>query len=343
MSFDWIHGQQHAIAVLKSALTSEAVPGAYLFVGPPGVGKQFTAMQFIKALNCEESTADACDSCRNCRMIDRREFPDLFIPEQRDGRIIKGSNATDGGKGYLVDVMSRLKFAPVMGRCKVVLLNPADSLTDEAGNMLLKAVEEPPSRTHFILVTTLESGVLPTLVSRCQRLRFPPLQEEVIQQFLIKSNVHRDIARVAARASGGSITQARELCQGTLMEKKLEIVDFLLELFVAPLAQRAEQTTVVLGSLADTERKSVAHICAIVTLLARDLLHASCGMGEDDLLFSERYRGIEKMAEAMGRERVLEFVQLAAQMAQGLARNENPRHLMYYLGNLGSRLARGRH
>jgi DNA polymerase III subunit delta' len=339
MAFDWIYGQQHAVSVLRSALRTDAIPGAFLFVGPPGVGKQFTAMQLIKSLNCQKSADDSCDECPNCRLIDRQEFPDLFIPEKRDGRLVKGSTATDGGKGYLVDIMSRLSFAPVMGKRKVVLLNPADALTSEAANMLLKSVEEPPARTHFILVTTLESGVLPTLVSRCQRLRFPPLSEETVRVFLEKQGFHTDVAAMAARASGGSITHGKELCQGTLVEKKLEIVDFLLGYLSAPLGARAENAILMLESLADTERNSVALISSITTLLARDLLHVSSGMDQQQILFSERHKRIEKLAAAMGRSGVLDFARLAHEVTQGLARNENPRHLMYCLGNQGANLA----
>ena len=339
MAFENIYGQPQAVRVLQSAMASGRIPGAYLFVGPPGVGKCFTAIQFAKALSCTGDGEDACDACPNCRLINREQFPDLFIPVQRDRRIVKGSTATDRGKGYLIDVVSRLHFPPVMGRYKVVLLDPADRLTDEAGNMLLKTLEEPPRKTLFILVSTLEDAVLPTLVSRCQRLRFPPLATDTVRQFLVDRGENPALAAAVSRASRGSIEHALELSQTKLMEQKLEVVDFLLNLFSMALHDRAESAVRLLGAAGENERQAVSRVGTIAGLLARDILWASSGFAAEELVFSERGKMIEKLSRRLSTRGALEFAGAIRELTAGIQRNENPRHLLYFLGNTAVTLA----
>jgi len=339
VAFENIYGQAQAVRVLQSAIASERIPGAYLFVGPPGVGKRFTAIQFAKALSCDGEGEDACDSCPNCRLINREEFPDLFVPVQRDRRIIKGSTATDRGKGYLIDIVSRLHFPPVMGRFKVVLLDPADRLTDEAGNMLLKILEEPPKKTLFLLITTLEDAVLPTLVSRCQRLRFPPLPVDTVRQFLVDRGENPALAAAVAKASRGSIEHALELGQTRLMEQKLEVVDFLLNLFSNPLHDRVESSVRLLGTAGENERQAVSRVGTIAGLLARDILWAASGFAPEELVFSERGKPIEKLSRRLSTRGALDFAGAVRELTAGIQRNENPRHLLYFLGNTAVSLA----
>jgi len=322
-------------------MDSNRLAGAYLFVGPPGVGKNFTAIQFVKALNCLEMEADSCDRCTNCRLIDQARFPDLFIPARQGRRIVKGSTATDKGKGYLIDIVSRLHFPPLMGRYKVVLLDPADGLTDEAGNMLLKTLEEPPSSTLFILVTTVERAVLPTIVSRCQRLRFPPLSEENIRQYLeANAQLPAELAGALAKAAQGSIERALELNESKTLARKLEIVDFLLSLFDSPLPVRVDRTLRLLESIGERERDAVNKIGRIAPMLARDILGSASGLDRDMMLFSEREREIGTVAGHLQRRGALRFAALVTEFCAGLERNENPKHVMYYFGNSAFELGR---
>lgn len=333
MGFDRIYGQKHSTTVLRAALARDRVAAAYLFVGPPGVGKKLTAMEFIKALNCETGSDDACDRCTSCRLIDRWEFPDLYAPDQQGRRIIKGSSG-ERGRNTLVNIVSRLHYPAVMGKTKVVLLDPADALTPEAGNMLLKTLEEPPRNTHFILVTTLESAVLPTIVSRCQRLRFPPLTPTDVARFLVAHHsIPQDLAASLAAASEGSIARALELSAGKVLEQRLEIVDFLLALPQNGLSERVAASLRTLQGLAGTEREVVERIATIATMFARDLLSASAGMPLDTLLFAERASGISALTRSWGRQRSLAFTDIVRELCVGLRHNENPKHLLYFLGN----------
>ncbi|MBM4354785.1 MAG: DNA polymerase III subunit [Deltaproteobacteria bacterium] len=341
MSFELTMGQERAKAVLRAGLASQRLPGAYLFVGPPGVGKRFTAKQFVKAINCLSPGSDgSCDRCAHCRLVEKGEFPDLYAPEAHGGKLTKRA-AADGDRMALEDILPRLHFAPVMGRYKVVILDPADGLTAEAGNMLLKTVEEPPSRTLFILVATVETSVLPTLVSRCQKVRFTPLSAEQVADFLQRQRtLAPELAATVAAASQGSIERALDLCQSRLLEQRAELLDFLLALFDSRLSERTVMSLSLLQS-SKAERELLERVRAVGRMLSRDLLQASAGMDRSGWLLADRGREIERLAGQLGRQGVLQLWEVLDEFSRGVERNENPKSLLHFLGNRLRGLAAG--
>jgi len=217
MGFDRILGHERPVRVLRRALASERIPGAYLFSGPEGVGKRSAAVAFVAALNCPDGVGEACGTCKSCRMIMEGIHPDLFIPDRSGTRIPKNPPAAGGkdrsGSGYISEIIPKLTYAPLMGRWKVVLLDDAHQLTETAANYLLKTMEEPPSRTLFLLVTAAEHLLLPTVISRCQRIRFSPLSEDQLIRILVGLGEDEAVARRAAGLSDGSVGKARQLIQ----------------------------------------------------------------------------------------------------------------------------------
>lgn len=339
MSFGRIVGQSRAIKVLKSGLLSGRIPAAYFFVGPPGVGKVLTAIELVKALNCQQGSGDSCDRCNHCHLIDKGEFPDFFVPAKHNRKITKSACGPEQDKLFLADIVSRLHYPPVMGRYKTILLEPAEALTAEAGSMLLKIMEEPPSNTLFLLVSSVESAVMPTLASRCQKVRFTPLAASDVAGFLIKERgVEEHLAAALAAAAQGSIERAEELRSKGALDSKLEIVDFLLSLFEASLSERVSRAERMLKSAGTSEREAAERIGTILSMLARDLINASCGMGKESLLFFEAESRINQMCTRIGRRGVLAFSSVAAEFNRGLARNQNPRSLLHYLCSASARI-----
>jgi len=196
-------------------MAAERIPGAYLFSGPEGVGKRSTAMAFAAALNCREAEDHPCGTCRSCRMVFERVHPDLYIPDRSSTQIPKNPPAAGGrertNSGYISEIVPKLNYAPLMGRWKVVLLDDAHQLNETAANYLLKTMEEPPSQTLFVLVTAAEHLLLPTVVSRCQRIRFAPLSDEQVVRILVDLGEDEAVAARAAQLSDGSAGKAREL------------------------------------------------------------------------------------------------------------------------------------
>lgn len=175
MSFSTVLGQESAIYLIKQVLSRNRIPHAYLFTGPEGVGKKLTAFILAKALNCLERTDDACDACKSCYKIDKGIHPDVELVEA-DGQFIK--------IGQIRELQKQVNYKPFEGRWKVYILNDAEKLNLEAANALLKTLEEPPPDTAFILVSSNPSALLPTIISRCQLVRFSTLGTDCIEQLL---------------------------------------------------------------------------------------------------------------------------------------------------------------
>ncbi|PID55861.1 DNA polymerase III subunit delta' [candidate division KSB3 bacterium] len=195
MAFSDILGQEKVLNVLRNALRHDRVPQAYVFAGSEGVGKKFSALMLAKALNCREKTDDACDRCVSCRKVDTGNHPDVRTIEA-DGQFIKIDQ--------IRDVQKDAGYKAFEGRRKVYIIDRAGHMRDEAANALLKTLEEPTAECVIILVTANVHALLPTVLSRCQLLRFAALSVEKLAEFLVQ---RRDLdpqrARVIASLSEG--------------------------------------------------------------------------------------------------------------------------------------------
>lgn len=208
MSFrTWTDIQGHAaqIGVLRRICASDQPAHGYLFEGPDGVGKRVVAWALAARLACETPNAQqgACGACRSCHALMRGEHPDLSLLE-RDGANIKIAQVRDA--------LKPLRFEPVLGRAKVLIVDDADALREEAANALLKTLEEPPSRTHFILVSSKPQLLLGTIRSRTQTLRFGDLDALDIEAVLRAEGQEPDLVAMAAPLAEGSVSRARSLC-----------------------------------------------------------------------------------------------------------------------------------
>ncbi|MSP60784.1 MAG: DNA polymerase III subunit delta' [Myxococcales bacterium] len=215
---DGILGQDQAIARLRGAIASGRPHHAYLFDGPDGVGKLTTALALAQAWACERRPGEGCGACEPCRKIDQGIHPDVIRFEVL---------LEDGTKKGLTDrvraLIPRLAYAPNEARVRVVILDPADELNLEAANSLLKTLEEPPPRTHFILITAITSSLLPTIRSRCQRVQFRALDDAMIARRLTEGHgVAADLAVSAATLAGGSLGRALELASSEDLPKRRE-------------------------------------------------------------------------------------------------------------------------
>ncbi len=217
MSFSSIVGHKEVIEALKRAIQSERIGQAYLFSGPEGIGKRLVALSFAKALNCEEGGGDFCGSCRSCRKIEEGNHPDvLSIAPQ--GRFIRIDQTRD--------LQGFLRLRPVEARWKVAIIDGAERMNTYAANSLLKTLEEPSSRRVIILVAGRGGVIPPTLVSRCQKVRFSPLKEgEVLTWLKEHLGIPEEEARLKARFCKGSIKRALEIDGKGLRDGQKEMVE----------------------------------------------------------------------------------------------------------------------
>jgi DNA polymerase-3 subunit delta' len=217
MSFAAIWGQDPAIQTLTRALRSERVHHAYRFEGPAGVGKTMAAMRMAQALVCErgEVGCEQCSACRRALTLTEDEprvpvHPDVVRVGRGLYRSVTGQSEASGISVEQVRrvVLGRIGFSPHEGRALVFVIEEADELTPQAANSLLKTLEEPPARTHFLLLTSRPNRLLDTIRSRTLPVRFGPLSVEVIARILAARGLATDVAPFAEGSAELALTLA---------------------------------------------------------------------------------------------------------------------------------------
>ena len=215
--FDELIGNSRVKAVLKRMLVSDRLPGAMLFTGEEGIGKKLFALEIARALNCRTpKDNEACGVCSSCVRIRKLNYPTR--DDADEWTQIIWTDHPDVGlvvaprRVLRVEQMRQIEkeanYRPFEGKARVFLIDEADKLNDASANALLKVLEEPPRTSHLILITARPAMLLPTILSRCQMIRFSPLTPDEIQSHLVKNDIDLKTARLRARAAGGSMGRA---------------------------------------------------------------------------------------------------------------------------------------
>lgn len=194
--WDDIAGQDEAVRLLRSALARGRHHHAYLFIGPEGVGKTMTARAFARTLLCPEGAAGSlCGRCEGCARFEAGTHPD-FLQVVPEGKTI--------GIGQVRALQRWAAMRPGLARRRVIVLEPAEAMTDVAQNALLKTLEEPPGQTVLILVSHGSEGIVPPLLSRCQRLRFRRLPVPQLKELIAarRPEYKEHVALIATLADG---------------------------------------------------------------------------------------------------------------------------------------------
>jgi DNA polymerase-3 subunit delta' len=194
-----ITGQERAVTLL--ARTATAPGHAYLLVGPPGTGTLDAARRLAAALVCP-SDPPGCSECSACRRALSGAHPDVIEVEPEGTFIVVGQ---------IGDLIKEAFRSPFEAERKVIIVSEADRMNETAANKLLKTLEEPAERTHFVLLTDAPDELLPTVRSRCQRIDFTTLTHDEVFRALTGDGVDPAEAQRVARLAAGQIDRARGL------------------------------------------------------------------------------------------------------------------------------------
>lgn len=241
MTNNWnLLGHEWAVDMLRQHVARGDTRHAYLFSGPPGLGRRTLAVRLAQALNCERPVmaGEPCYTCRTCKQIEAMQHPDLSVIQSVDGDNIP----KEGGilkVDQIREVQRTLNLKPYQSQYRVVIFLRFQEANDSASNALLKTLEEAPAHAILLLTADNPEQLLPTIVSRCEILRLRPLPIEAIVTDLIERGVDEERARLLAHISGGRPGYARRLVDDTsLLEKRDERLDDLQTLLPAPRVEK---------------------------------------------------------------------------------------------------------
>jgi len=335
-TFREIVGQEHVTKTLANAIQSNRVAHAYIFSGVRGVGKTTTARILAKALNCVKGpTAEPDNACDSCREISAGTSLD----------VLEIDAASNRGIDQIRELREMVRYAPASSRYKIVILDEAHQLTDEASNALLKTLEEPPERVVFILATTRAEDLVETIKSRAQLFQFRSLTfKEIaseIERIAKAENlkIESGAVGVLARAAEGSLRDGLSLLEQAISYSGDEITDAQVRELLGVVAESVLDDLVEAISTQSAERalglvhrlisdgQNLQHFCREAIRHFRNLLVALVCGAESDLVAApadERARLAEQAAR-FSEEDLTRFFNILLSTDDDLRRQPDPR------------------
>ena len=318
MPFAEILGQDRAVAFLRSAWRTGRLSQAYCFAGPAGVGKRTAALALAQAINClaaggaaSEATADACGRCAACRKIAAGNHPDVTEVRPEEKTVITIDQ--------IREVAARASLRAYEGRAKVWILDPADQMQEPAANAFLKTLEEPAGVSLFVLVTATPSALLPTILSRCQEVRFDPLGEGHLREILARHGRTPEEAAAAADLAGGSAARALALDVAETRARRDRVVQEVWDVLgsLPAILERAEDLA------GDRARFEAA--LEILASYTRDMVVTKIAGGAVPLVHGDRGADVARLAARYPVGAILNVFEAQVEAQRALARRANPR------------------
>ena len=309
------------------------LPNAFLFYGPQGSGKEGHAIELAALLNCKKSIKmRACGSCNSCKKTRsfQHENVKLILPFPRGN--IKSSNDSikkaftnsmlidyrnelskkeldpyypihlNGANSILINSIREIKhdisLSTINNDWKIILIFNAEKLcipSPESANALLKILEEPPKNTFFILTSSYPKAIIETIKSRCQKIYFSPIPNDIHKDLLIKSGINSDHAHLLANISSGNMTISNQIY------KKFDDLITNLNLFIEtcfsfnPILWN--KYTDMISRLKNNDKKQMEQIFLFITIYFRDLLYYSSTNTHNEIIFTNQIKQISELTK----------------------------------------------
>lgn len=331
--FDKLVGNNHIKEILRRMLRARRVPHSLLFAGAEGVGKKRFALELAKAFVCSDpKMLEACDECPACRRADefvfpraddkKEEFEKVFFSRHSDvGIVIPYKN------GILINAVRDLEkeanYRPYEARARFFIIDDAEKLNtakDNAANALLKTLEEPSPDSYIFLITSRPDSLLPTILSRCQTLRFAPVGTKEIEDHLLETKEFSpDDAKIRARLSAGSVACALRTDLVQFRERRARALKILESLLVKEdrsfLLKTAEEITEA------KNKENYEGFLDILQTLIHDVWTLRFGAGE--IINADIQNSLQRFAESPEAKRLAAWLSEIETMREGFAVNLN--------------------
>ncbi len=317
MSFKDIVGQERAIKILTKSLKENRVSSSYIFIGSEGTGKKFTAIEFIKAVNCLNlnKNMEACNNCHSCNGINKQCCPDLKIVKTTKGSI---------KIGQIREIRKEIELKPFRSKKKVYIIDQAEKMTLEASNCLLKTIEEPPYYAIIILICSKIDPILPTIVSRCQIINFRLLTSFKIKELLLNklNNLENDKAEIISKLAQGSIGKAFKLSvDKEYFIRREKMLDYL--------------STIITGKYGDdiftkvekimSEIDRIEEILEMIKLWYRDILIIKNTRNQNYIVNCDKLEILGKKSQIYSQKMLIDILDYLDQVEEYLTKNANKR------------------
>jgi DNA polymerase-3 subunit delta' len=323
ITFEKILGQAHAKKFLGNAFENDRLAHAYLFIGAEGTGKAAMALELAKALLCTHREERPCQACVDCRHVAEVVHPNLrllfaYPKSAKDDEILAVKKSISEQPYAMkkpwpnafisIDSIRALKrdlgLKSHQGRSRIIIILDAHHQTAEATNSLLKMLEEPPAQTYFVLTTDKPDQILPTILSRCQHLRFSKLGVAEIEKGLLQFTRQEEaLLKQAARLANGSMRRALELLDEDMLALKDQAVEMMRSAYKSP-----SQSAVFANELAKKHDKAeIRNILENLLLWLRDAMFIANLEGEHAKHYLTNQDDTETISKFVARAQNFDF------------------------------------
>jgi len=326
MPFDGFPYQERAVRQVRAMLESGTFAGTFLVHGPGGVGEIDLVKAAAKGLFCQERIGDYCGECRDCLRIDHGTFPDLhwLEPEKAHYTIQQ-----------IRELQQRAAQKPYDADYQMFVLKEADRMNPSSGNALLKLLEEPNKSTILVLITASPHALLPTILSRCRKIRLSPLTPETIARRLEQEGVAKAEAERIAKVAGGKLEATEDLLEGKYFEERLAWLER-----VAEVRRGTDFDALAVASeVGSWKREAVLDYLGWLAGVLRDALVLRNGGDTDSVVHAYAADRIGEIFEGMAEKNLIELFEDTVETRRRIRGNAN---IELAMGSLFVRLLPGR-